>query len=137
MTTKYTNLTEVVDLCQIAESFTIIDIELSSIDKIYNALTDIGYFVAKIDDSFIFDQKDLLDALYKACNFPEYFGFNWSALEDCLSDFSWGRAPGYVLIYDNLHMLNTYDLYQFLDIVEGAGKLWSKHNASFKLLVVK
>jgi len=39
----------------------------------------------------------LLDALAAAADFPAWFGRNWDALEDSLTDFSWRPAAGYVL----------------------------------------
>ncbi len=35
------------------------------------------------------NKNELLDELKKKLMFPEYFGFNWDALSDCLKDFHW------------------------------------------------
>jgi hypothetical protein len=31
--------------------------------------------------------------------FPDGFGDNWDALADCVRDFSWRNAPGYVILW--------------------------------------
>lgn len=32
---------------------------------------------------------ELMRKLYEELEFPDYFGYNWNALNDCLQDFSW------------------------------------------------
>jgi RNAse (barnase) inhibitor barstar len=40
------------------------------------------------------DGKDgLLSAIGWALEFPEYYGANWDALEECLSDMTWREGP--------------------------------------------
>ena len=39
----------------------------------------------------------LLDALYNALRFPDYFGGNWDALDECICDLSW-LPPGDVIL---------------------------------------
>ena len=36
-----------------------------------------------------------------ALDFPSYFGMNWDALSDCLTDMSWRPAAGYALLFIN------------------------------------
>lgn len=35
----------------------------------------------------------------KTLGFPGYFGKNWDAFEDMLSDLEWAPAKGYVILY--------------------------------------
>ena len=43
-------------------------------------------------------KDELLRRVAQALQFPEWFGGNWDALEDCLSDLSWQRADGWVIL---------------------------------------
>jgi len=45
-------------------------------------------FFARLDP-LIANTDELLRSLYYLLWFPGYFGFNWNALEDCLSDLDW------------------------------------------------
>ncbi|MDR0576369.1 MAG: barstar family protein [Candidatus Accumulibacter sp.] len=39
-----------------------------------------------------------LKTLGERLGFPQWYGANLDALRDCLADFSWNEAPGYVLL---------------------------------------
>ncbi len=41
--------------------------------------------------------SDLYNELSSALQFPYYFGENWDALDECLTDLEWLHASGYVL----------------------------------------
>jgi RNAse (barnase) inhibitor barstar len=43
----------------------------------------------------------LLEFLKEALHFPDYFGFNWDALNDCLADVAKG-AEKFVLVHHDL-----------------------------------
>ena len=44
---------------------------------------------------------DLYDEFAAALQFPEYFGENWDAFDECLADLEWLPAPAYVLLISN------------------------------------
>jgi len=55
-------------------------------------LTRRGWFSARVDRAPVFDKATVLHAFYQAGCFPAYFGFNWDALADLLSELSWLEA---------------------------------------------
>lgn len=42
-----------------------------------------------LDGRQLGDRTSLLAALGRALDFPEYYGGNWDALDECLNDLSW------------------------------------------------
>lgn len=40
-----------------------------------------------------------------ALQFPYYFGENWSALSDCLTDLDWTRAQDYLVLVADAHLV--------------------------------
>jgi hypothetical protein len=58
-------------------------------------------FVLKVPAG-IETKSGLLQALATAGHFPGYFGNNWDALAECLTDFSWIEAPRIVIAHEDL-----------------------------------
>jgi RNAse (barnase) inhibitor barstar len=52
------------------------------------------------------DKKALLDLLARELNFPDYFGENWDALEECLRDLSWLPEGPVVLNHTDVPLIN-------------------------------
>jgi RNAse (barnase) inhibitor barstar len=61
--------------------------------------------------------------------FPDYFGRNWAALEDCLTDLAWLPAPGYVVLLDGAESLlvdeRPAELVRFVDLLDRVGRFWA------------
>jgi RNAse (barnase) inhibitor barstar len=50
---------------------------------------------------------DLFDEVGAALQFPDYFGENWNALEDCLSDLEWMPADCYLIVVTEVDTMLT------------------------------
>jgi len=61
---------------------------------------------------------DLYDEFAAALQFPDYFGENWDALDECLTDLEWLPAAGYVLFVSNaVEVLKEESENQFVTFV--------------------
>ena len=72
----------------------------------------------------------LLDEFSRVFSFPEYFGHNWDALEECLADLEWLPAKGYLIVVTDADQVLTkpdeeYDFETFVEILSEAGEAWS------------
>ena len=66
-----------------------------------------------------------------ALGFPGWFGENWDALEDCLTDFSWRPAQGHVLLFENFQTLAKDDLGVLIDVLASAAQFWATQGTPF------
>jgi RNAse (barnase) inhibitor barstar len=69
----------------------------------------------------------LLTECARALDFPDYFGHNWDALEECLIDLEWLPAKGYVLLITDAGgvLPDDEEEYEtFLEILRDAGEAW-------------
>ncbi|GHU26037.1 hypothetical protein AGMMS50256_02240 [Betaproteobacteria bacterium] len=86
-----------------------------------------------IDFSESGDLTAVLKALGDELEFPEWYGANLDALNDCLTDFSWNEAPGYVLILsgaDTLHALRK-PFVKINRVLDNAILEWREQDISF------
>ncbi len=56
----------------------------------------VGVYVCDIDG--VTDERTLFDKIAGAMKFPSYFGRNWDALDECLSDLEWLPTTGFLLV---------------------------------------
>lgn len=64
-------------------------------------------------------EKDLaLRDLGRALNFPDWYGTNFDALFDCLTDPDWQPAPGHVLLISGLDALQCAEPENFSTLIE-------------------
>ena len=68
-------------------------------------------------------KQELLARLAQGLSFPDYFGENWDALIDCLSDLSWVQAPETIIDHANIPQLSTRDLRLYLEsLIDAAAR---------------
>ncbi|MEW6368435.1 MAG: barstar family protein [Acidobacteriota bacterium] len=67
-------------------------------DALKKGLADRGITVFEINVGDVRTDKQLLAALANGMHFAGYFGMNWDAFGECLTDMEWLPARGYVLV---------------------------------------
>ncbi|MEZ4557758.1 MAG: barstar family protein [Caldilineaceae bacterium] len=65
-------------------------------------VTDQGWRAFYVDGAAVMDKASFLDAFAVALGFPSYFGQNWDALEECLTEMTWAPGTGYVILWDDV-----------------------------------
>lgn len=80
-------------------------------------------WVVKMPTS-ITTKSDLLEAFYEKFKFPEYFGFNWDALFDCLRDLSWIKEYLVVIIHRDLPLLSLDEMRKYFFLLSDAITTW-------------
>jgi RNAse (barnase) inhibitor barstar len=98
------------------------------------AAREAGLALFDVDMTEVHSKSEFMAALAKAIEAPEWFGKNWDALADALSDLSWQHAPGYVLLLvhctDQFNLLrNDHDVAR--DILESSVEYWKTQGKPF------
>lgn len=52
------------------------------------------------------NKQDLFDLFATKLNFPIYFGKNWDALYDCLSDLTWMKEKRFLILHEDVPFHN-------------------------------
>jgi hypothetical protein len=107
-------------------------------EALADAVARLGFAGAGIDLSGCTGKDGALSRIAAALDFPDWFGGNWDALADCLSDLSWWRAPGYVIVLDQAHDWRQADPDGFdllLEIADEAAAAWAARDIPFWWLV--
>jgi len=91
-----------------------------------------GFALRVIKGSKCQTTAGLLTEFARALNFPDYFGHNWDALEECLADLDWLPAKGYILLLTDAAQVlpddeNEYET--FLEVLRDAGEAWGSGQA--------
>ena len=99
----------------------------SRAEDILDATRGSALDVARVDVA----DGPLFEALARQLGFPDWFGRNWDALEDCLTDLSWSKARGHVLLFENANSLADGDRKALMDVLDEAAAHWRATQRSF------
>lgn len=97
-----------------------------------------GLACFSVDLAQVDDKARFLDACAAGLGLPATFGRNWDALADCLQDFSWRTAAGYLL-----HLRHAFafakaapqDYATAIDILHESAEFWKQRGMPFIALV--
>lgn len=95
-------------------------------DEIVQAASDSGIQAARIRYA---EKPVLLKAIAAVLEFPDWFGENWDALEDCLSDLSWREAAGHVLLFEGARVGDDFGV--LVDVLRSAAEHWAGRGTPF------
>ena len=98
----------------------------------------LGFAAVSIDFAGCRGKDDAIARFARALRFPEWFGGNWDALQDCLSDLSWMPADGYLLLLEHAPQWREADEESFdlaLEILEQAAAAWRTERVPFWALM--
>jgi RNAse (barnase) inhibitor barstar len=97
-----------------------------------------GISVFRLDGHHISDKASFLRGAALSMHFPEYFGYNWDSLEECIKDLVWQPANGYVLLYDRFRTFAEDDPPHWqtaTDILRSAVDYWSREHIPLYVLL--
>lgn len=77
-------------------------------------------------------ETKLLKEFARKMSFPDYFGCNWQALDECINDLDWIKENEYLLIVNNAHyilnspfvILKEQLFSSFIELLENAKLEW-------------
>ena len=97
-----------------------------------------GFACWRVDLGKVRDKSALLGLLARALDFPDWFGANWDALQDCLGDLSWRTAPGYVVALEHCQGLAKSaraDFETLLEVFGAVADYWREQGIPFWVFV--
>jgi RNAse (barnase) inhibitor barstar len=90
--------------------------------------------VLRVRGSKSSDEARFFDELAAALQFPYYFGENWNAVWDCITDLNWLEGSSFLIVFDSAeHLLSESDQgFQFLlEVLTDAHQRWHQETTDF------
>lgn len=82
--------------------------------RLRSELRDHGFKVFEADAEHCTDERSLLTALGDALPFPDYYGKNWAAFDDCIGDMLRENAGPIAVVVVDADALMRADLHAFV-----------------------
>jgi RNAse (barnase) inhibitor barstar len=104
-------------------------------EELERTAKEAGLAVFRIDIGHTKSKKDFLAQVARALQFPDWFGENWDALNDCLTDLDWlSTETGYVLILENSEHFGARHPQEFekaIAVFAAAAEYWKSQKRPF------
>lgn len=109
------------------------------VEKIIDELSLQNIQLFYIDGREISSKTTFLSKIAEAMKLPDYFGKNWDALDECITDLEWCPAQGYILVYDRPDIFAKADPEQWQiaqEILNSAVKYWQTTNTPMDVFLL-
>lgn len=107
--------------------------------EIEAGLGPLGLVVMEGSVSEVRTDQELFSVVAAAMQFPDYFGNNWDALDECLGDMDWLPSDGYLLVLRDATKgwsKSPYVLGRFVTSWLEASEGWAANHIPFHLVFV-
>jgi Barstar (barnase inhibitor) len=104
-----------------------------------DGLQKLGTEIFYLDGREIRDTQSFLQKVAEVMRFPDYFGYNWDALDECITDLDWCPAARYILIYDYPEAFSKAEPEQWkvaYDILRSAVEYWQGSDTPLEVLLI-
>lgn len=101
---------------------------------ITQAAVQAGLAILCLDLARVKDKVGFLTEVAKILQFPNYFGSNWDAFEDCLTDLSWLETKAHVLLIkgsEQFRLNAPTDAATACTVLKAAGAYWQNRDIPF------
>ncbi len=90
--------------------------------EIEHLASDLDFTFFHLPGSRILSKQDFLKETALVLGFPDYFGHNWDALADCMTDITGGEGSGRVILFDRFDLFAESFPAEFTTAVEIFGE---------------
>jgi RNAse (barnase) inhibitor barstar len=100
---------------------------LETLDEYVNELKELKYGIVQFDCTNWKNINDMFEQIADKLDFPDYFGMNFNALNDCLSDLEIPEESGKVLVFKRFGTFakRDYDIaWSLLDYIANNSRLF-------------
>jgi len=108
-------------------------------EEVVHAAKEAGLAVFRIDIGPAHNKQDFLAQIAKSLSFPDWFGTNWDALNDCLGDLDWLSVKnGYVLVFEKTDRFFSNHKQEFdhaKAVLSASAEYWKAQGRPFWALI--
>jgi RNAse (barnase) inhibitor barstar len=114
-------------------------LERKDLPALQAAAETLGQAFYLVDLSHARNVPGFVKAMKRDLEFPDWFGGNLDALNDCLTDFSWRPAPGYVIVLDGSDALRATptSLAALNEVLSCAVEEWNMRGTPFRIFYLQ
>jgi hypothetical protein len=116
----------------------VLELPPEAAEALLRVARSLGLDAVRIDLDGCDDKAEFLARSAAALGFPGWFGGNWDAYYDCLTDLGWRAAAGYVLVHENTDDMRRHApeaLDTALSILGDAAAAWKARGRIFRAFV--
>ncbi|WP_319243208.1 barstar family protein [uncultured Propionivibrio sp.] len=126
-------------MSQVLSSAGIFRLNRGDLPALEAAAGELGQAFFVVDLSRARNVPGFIKAMQRDLHFPDWFGHNLDALLDCLTDFSWHPAAGYVIVLsesDSLKATPT-SLAALNEVLSCAVDKWNERGIAFRIFYLQ